>query len=66
MEHLEGWVFIYNPHDNKFMATTSENYILLKNDYTNPKVLRSSKFESLQSLIIKSKGNLDVAQKILK
>lgn len=66
MKYLEGWVFIYNPFDEKFMGTTAENYILLKNDYTNPKVLRTSNFSSLQSLIIKAEGDLDKALKLLK
>ncbi len=66
MENLEGWVFIYNPHDNKWLGTTADNYFLLKNDYKNPKVLRTSSIQSLQSLIIKAKGDLETAQKIPK
>lgn len=56
MEHLNGWVFTYNPHIKQWMATTRENGVLLFNDHMNSAVLRSKSFETLQALIIKIKG----------
>lgn len=66
MDNLDGWVFIYNSHDKVWMGTTGDNYFLLKNDFKNEKVLKTSTFQSLQSLIIKGKGDLEVCLKLLK
>lgn len=55
--YLEGWVFAYNPYTGKYMATTRDNYNNLFNNYQSESVLKSSKFETLRSLIIKMKGN---------
>lgn len=59
MEHLDGWIFTYNPHMKQWMTTTRDNYPLLFNDVTNSKVLRSSSFETLRALVIKIKGRSD-------
>lgn len=65
MESLHGWLFTYNSMAGLWMATTRDNYHLLFSDFSNPLVLRSSKFETLQELIIKTDGDEDRLKKLL-
>lgn len=59
------WVFHFNPYTKEWAAVPRENY----NDYwcnaDNSNVLRSSKFETLHSLLYKTKGNNNAIEKLL-
>ena len=66
MEKLEGWVFTFNSFTGKWQAAKREDYILLFNDIDNKRVLKSSKFETLQELIIKTDGNEEKLNKLIK
>lgn len=66
MQQLEGWEFIYSPHINKWLTTQRENRNLLYNDMDNKKVLKSSKITTLIDLIIKTEGNIDKLNKLIK
>jgi hypothetical protein len=66
MEKLEGWIFTFNSFTGKWQATKRENYALLFNDIQNSKVLKSSKFETLQELIIKTDGDSKKLNKLIR
>ena len=64
MEKLEGWVFIYNPHIKKWQATERENAHLLYNDFQNSLVLKSSKIETLQEVILRKESITIIEEKL--
>lgn len=59
MEHLQNWVFHYNTYTSKWAAIPRELYSEYWSDLELPGVLRSSKIETLISLINKYDGDVD-------
>lgn len=59
MKYLDGWIFSYSEAAKLWSATTRENAALIFNDFSSNKVLRAADFNTLQSLIIRIKGNLN-------
>lgn len=66
MEHLYDWWFTYNPHTEKWAACRTEDIPLYKNDFTTDRAIRSSRIETLQTMIIKGEGSIDNMKKIYK
>lgn len=65
MEHLHGWIFIYNTYTEKWEAARREHYFeLFSGDKGN--VLRSSTIDSLISILHKSEGDQYEALKLIK
>jgi hypothetical protein len=65
-ENLYGWVFMYNPYKEQWMAATRDNYFLLTSDSDNKAVLKSSRIETLVELIAKTNGKESELRKIVK
>jgi hypothetical protein len=55
--HLYGWVFAWNPYQEKWMATTRENFTALFSNIKHKDVFKSSDPKALQQLIMKGKGD---------
>jgi len=58
MEELQNWVFHYNPYTKKYGATTREHYAELFNNNSSKNVVYSSEQKTLESLIVKYKGDI--------
>lgn len=64
-EELYGWVFTYNPYTEQYLAAKREYYHeLFSGDEGN--VLRSNDIKVLEALIIKTNGDKDKIEKLLK
>lgn len=57
MKKLQGWIFTYNSYTEKWMAAKRENYTKLFSDMSSSDVLKSSSFNTLQELIIRTGGD---------
>jgi len=65
MDNLYGWIFTYNPLTSHWRACPRENYLRL---FSEPETnfLCSSDIKSLQSLIIRTNGDMDLINKLIK
>lgn len=63
-EHIDGWVFTYSPHDEKWKAVNRDNYSKLWSDVNNEAVIKSSKVETLIEIITKGQGDLKTILKL--
>lgn len=63
---LYGWLFTYNPFTDKWRAAKSEHKEELFSSFKGENVISSSKIETLIELIIKTDGDRDKIEKLLK
>ena len=66
MDKLYGWWFTYNSLDGVWCATTSENRELITNNYSSPLIIKSTNFNTLQELIIRTDGNINEMNELCK
>lgn len=64
MEHLQNWVFHYNTYTSQWAAIPRELYNEYWSDLKLVGVLKSSKIETLISLINKVKGDAEKAKEL--
>lgn len=60
---LYGFVFAYNPHIDKWMATSRENYTQLYSGGDN--VINSSDINTLVEIILKTEGKICEADQLI-
>jgi len=65
MNRLEGWVFVYNTHTSKWMASRRDNYYDLFSNISSDKVLKSSNINTLIEIISKTQGEKTKIKKLL-
>jgi len=59
MNYLQNWIFTYNPYIKQWCGAEREHIKDLFNNFDSKNVLRSSKIETLEALIVKNKGNIN-------
>ena len=59
------WVFHYNTYTEEWAAIKREDYNDYWSDAKHPNVLRSKKFETLHSLLYKTKGEKKAIEKLV-
>ena len=64
--NTHNWIFHKNHYTGNYHAVKSEDYFLLKNDISNPKVLSSSKIETLEEIINKTNGDPELIKILIK
>jgi hypothetical protein len=67
-ENLYGWVFVFNPYQDVWMAAKRENYIQLFSgaEKTSDDVLKSKNIMTLVELISRTDGDTIKIDKLLK
>jgi hypothetical protein len=55
---MYGWIFTYNPIEDRWKATNRDNYFKLWNEGHHEAILESKNIDSLQDMIIKANGYL--------
>lgn len=63
-KYLFGWVFTYNPMEDRWKATNRDNYFKLWNEAHHEAILESRNIDSLIEIIIKGEGDLKTILKI--
>jgi len=63
-KYLYGWIFTYNPFEDRWKAVNRDNYYKLFNDSGNEIILESRNIDTLQDIIIKGEGDLKTILKI--
>ena len=66
MDYLHGWLFTYNSLNSMWRACLREDSNELFNDFKSDKVISSSRVETLQELIIKTGGDINKLNKLIK
>lgn len=63
MENLYGWWFTFSPFTGKWAAMEMETIPKYTNDFHAKNVIRSSRIETLQEMIISTKGSFSEMEK---
>ena len=62
---LYGWVFTYNPMEDRWKATNRDNYFKLWNENYHEAILKSSNIDTLIEIIIRGKGDLKTVLELI-
>jgi hypothetical protein len=63
--YLYDWIFHYNGYTKSWAAIPRDLYTQYWDKHDYPNVLKSSKLETLLELLHKSKGDIDVINKLM-
>jgi len=65
MAYLEDWVFHFSSFRNEWAAVPRETYNEYWSEYNHPSVIRSKNLNGLLDLLHKSKGDMEVINKLI-
>ena len=58
MNYLQNWIFTYNSLSKVWIAGKRKDYNELFNNFSSNKIIKSSRIETLITLIIRAKGGM--------